>query len=104
MRHRAAFAETTKRQMQNLKLTEVGPGKYSAAIGDEIIVHSGKHPFAAACQKLLDSGRATTQDSVRVTGADPASFVVSLDRFSRYKPSKAGIAFERAPFRARRDA
>jgi hypothetical protein len=90
--------------MQNLKLTEVAPGRYSAAIGNEIIVHSGKHPTAAACQQLLDSGRASTKDLVRVTGGDPSSFVVSLDRFSRYKPSGARIAFERAPFRARHDA
>lgn len=91
--------------IQNIKLTSLSEGRYSATLSTgEIIIANSARPTAAACQQLLDSGRASTKDLVRVTGADPASFVVSLDRFSHYKPSEARIAFERAPFRARRDA
>lgn len=91
--------------IQNIKLTSLSEGRYSAALSTgEIIIVNSARPTAAACQQLLDSGCASTKDLVRVTCGDPTSFVVSLDQFSRYRPSGARIAFERAPFRARHDA
>ena len=78
--------------MQTLKLTEVAPGKYSAAIGDEVIVNS-RHPTAAACAVLAGRG---VIGKLRVNWRDGAPFTCDIQRTASWRLSPAAQRVRRS--------
>jgi hypothetical protein len=84
-RRPAAATRQPRRQMQTLELSETTPGRYSASIGDEVIVNS-RHPTAAACAVLAGSG---VSGMIRVGWRDGAPFTCDVARTAAWSPSPA---------------